>query len=496
MICKKYSEIDFELYEIVSGPHYECGNCEECYTVVSRTDWVLNTSCNCDGIISSPQCYNIPDCGIFSKTSSIDIPPNPFIPTYSPKTSPLESGKLCESNSEYNPIQVSNKIKITIPYDQIFSGIYVFDRCNNTEWKLNTLESITNINTCINAGDVNPTPKQLINFYEIDDPSSASYCYKETHSEVIIINSDFITSGDIYAFPAKYHMCLTQPASSVDGTGYRLSVGFTLPVRYRPKCQDWVVVDRLYGPNGKKTPHTIFGSPNYGYYDDPLYYTVSPPPKFKFLNSDGTQNCGSGINDLGFSFRCDGVSLGYNCQNICAYPYEDYNNETSWFKPKQPVVAQVEFVYDCRPECSCSTIFSYDEIAISNWNNYNTTCYGSSVNINYDCISNLSEQNYSGHSFEVYFLASEKHRFYIRDDINSNVYYSTPVSIGNVDKIIKYPQTLAGNTNIGNYIINWINDDISVVSTVNDEKINSVDIYWNWDITNSIFKVYILPSED
>lgn len=506
MICKRYSEIDFELYEIVSGPFYECGDCDPCYTVVSRTDLILSDyqSCYCDSatVPIQPQCYEIPNYGIVGKTHSVDIPPNPYVPSYSTKTSPSESGKLCASNSSYNQVQMSNKIKITIPYDPVFGGTYVFDRiASNNEWKLNELESITSINTCINTGDVNPIPKQLINFYEVMNPSNASECYVETYTK--FIEDLFTSSGNIYAFPAKYRMCLTQPAPSIDELGHRLSVGFTLPIRYRPRCQDWVLADRLYGSNGKKTPHTIYGSPNYAYYDDPyFFFSYNLNPKFTFLNSDNSQACGSGISNLGFSFRCDGVSLGYNCQNICTYPYNGDNNETSWFTPKQPVIAQIEFVYDCRPQCACNTVLNYNEISASNWGNNTIKCYGSSVNINYDCTSQSPEPSYVGHAVEVYFVASEKYIFFIRDNINSNIYYSTPTSIGSVDKVIKYPSTFSTpGIDIVYSMIYWINNNVSVFSAINNQqpniennKYSAVDIYWN--TTNSTYKLYILPSED
>lgn len=501
MTCKRYSEIDFELYEIVSGPHYECPDCEGCYSVSSRTDSIFSNSqsCNCDGNSSSTQCYITPECGVISKTDFVDIPPNPFIPSYSSKTSPSESGKLCLDNNGYKPIRVSNKIKISIPYDPIFNGIYVFDKCS-IGWILNSGESTININSCFNTGDVNQTPHQLISFSEVDNPSDINKCYIETYSNYNL----GAYSGDIYAFPAKYYMCATQPASSITDIGHRLSVGFTLPIRYRPRCKDWVLIDRLYGPNGKKTPHSIFGSPNYAYYQNPTN-GQDYLPRYTFLTSDNQIVCGSGINEIGFSFKCQGQQLGYGCNNICNYSYNNQPDttypvdETSWFKPKIPVLAQVEFVYDCRPQCDCVNIINYNEIG--GWESLNTKCYGSSVNINYDCDQEINEPSFTNKEVKVYFVPSDQYRFYIQDNISSDIYYSTPISISTqtsiIDKVIKYPREFYFPGVDAVYgMIFWINNNVSVISTAGGEKINAVDIYWSLDVTDSKYKLYILPSED
>jgi hypothetical protein len=72
---------------------------------------------------------------------------------------------------------------------------------------------------------------------------------------------------------------------------------------------------------------------------------------------------------------------------------------------------------------------------------------------------------------------------------------STQTSI--IDKVIKYPREFYfSGVDIVYDIISWINNNVSVISTAGGEKINAVDIYWSLDVTDSKYKLYILPSED
>jgi hypothetical protein len=495
-ICKKYSEIDFNNYEVIRGPFYDCSFCTDCESLSSRTNWADSYSSSCECTINSSQCYNSSACGTINKTDHINIPINPYIYPSSKETSPSESGKLCLDQYGFTPtVRMSNKIKITIPYDSIFGGTYVFEKCSVYGWFLNSGETSTSINTCINTGSPSATPEYLIDFSEINNPSDINQCYTETLITYNYDGSPDSSYGEIYVFPAKYYLCITQPAATSDDLGHRLSVGFTLPIRYRERCQDWILVDRLYNASGEKTPHNLFGSPNYAYLQQPLN-SADWMPKYTFLNDDGSTQCPSGLKDLGFSFRCDGYGLGRGCSNMCNYPYSNLQDslvsidETSWFRPKIPVLAQVEFVYDCRLECICNFISDYS--SISSWNNDATSCYGSLVNINYDCTNNIIEPNFSGKDVEIYFLLSSEYTFYIRH-LGAN--YSTPKFINNeliIKKMIQYPH-IFNDTDI-NSIISWINSNVSVINNQNMEKINAVDFYW--DTSNLIYKLYIIPSED
>lgn len=522
-ICKRYSEIDQNLYEIVDGPFYNCEGCGgDCDNIPVFTNWKNTYVENCLCINNPKSCFQPSSIDYYSneiiyppqnKTKPINIPCNPYIYPNSTPTSPVESGKLLISNSNYTAPRLSNKIKITIPYDPIFKGIYVFDNVNgdfdeNTigNWVFNSGESSTSINQCYTPGDINQNYKYLISFTEVNDPSDINQCYTETYIKYNY-NGLGDASGDIYAFPAKYYMCITNPAININDTGSRLSVGFTLPIRYRSKCGDWIVVDRLYNKYNQKTPHVLYGNSNYAYYETPTN-GADFLRRYKFLTSDNQSICGSGLNEIGFSFKCEGSRLGYNCVNICNYPYtstQDSLNpidEISWFTPKIPVMSTLEFVYDCRPLCYCPNFASYIDtnwILSSGYSSNGISCYGSSINMNIDC--NLTAPiEFSSPFTEInvilYLITSSNYKFFIKKssgDIfwHDYVEYSTPLT----SNAKVYADLISGNTS-PHKIIQWINSNVVAYSIANN-RYSSVDLYW-YDIYNNQteYYVYIVPSED
>ena len=464
--------------------HGTCKGCSDYYIDNSSTDWeYISDAAGCDCINNPNQCYTPPECSEISKTYPINIPPNYYIYPLSPEAPASASGQICYNDPEYSPVRISNKIKISVPNDPIFSGVYIFDRCGLNDWKLNNDESIININSCTNPSDPSATPSYLINFTEVDNPYdiSTSEFYEEKYEKY---NYDGLgnNSGDIYSFPAKYYMCITQAASEINPIGHRLSVGFTVPIRYRPRCNDWVVVDRLYNTKGQKTPHAISGSPNYAYYETP---TVGSDfqPKYTFLDN-GQPTC-SGLNNLGFSFKCEGYLLGSGCNNICGgYPYISTPiDETSWFTPKIPVLSQLEFVYDCREECINCDIITY---VSTNWVPDNTvSCYGSIININYNCNLARNQEYILDSEINIYFITSNKYKWYIR-----GYEYSSPYEL---NKKLFYG-TVNGEDSY--YIFNLINNHVSAYDLDNNKYV-AVDLYWvDLYQTGQVYDLYIVPSND
>jgi hypothetical protein len=354
-----------------------------CPIVDASTMWEYQASCLCEDPYTSQQCYS-PFGSPMAKTYLVNIPSNPYFFPDQPPAPPLASGLLC--NNPRTQFRISNKIKITIPNDPIFSGIYVWDRepaiggSQTADWILNLNES--QLSNSINCVPDLGLPSNLIGFAEASNPSRSNPASFEETYTIYALEPE-----KVYAFPAKYYMYLTAAAASTESMGHRLSVGFTLPIRYRHAYGDWIVVDRLIA-NGKKTPHKLNGSPNYAILNegpDPGDNTIS----YKFIDSISNQPiCSSGLNELGFSFKTSGPGLGFECSDFgLPYPYFG-EQELSWFEPKIGVQSLVEFVYDCRPTINCNIAAgaTLDTITGATLIDPNS-CLGLTINVDHNCVN-------------------------------------------------------------------------------------------------------------
>lgn len=263
---------------------------------------------------------------------------------------------LCDEISPTD-LNISDKIKITIFDDPIFSGVYVFDRVNGTgnsnlfspNWVLNAGESSHNLSTYSHPeslfdGDLlvslndNMSPPGLTVLYEGYTELKMSY-YNDSN------NIGNIQLEEAYAFPAQFVFTAVQPPCpcsgnpdlpefiATTGVGHRLAVGLVPPIRYRHTHGDWILVDKI--------PHLITGAPNYvtgslfnngfqaangmylntsayiNYTESYMLGTPPTPVSTGFINIVGEGGgdiwpvC-TGIPDIGFAFKVSATGLGYD----------------------------------------------------------------------------------------------------------------------------------------------------------------------------------------
>jgi hypothetical protein len=266
-------------------------------------------------------------------------------------------------------VNISKRIKITIPDDPIFSGIYVFDRglgdysLNSANWIFNTGLSQYNLNTYnhpyINSYGTNMNGKLLVSLndtgYDSANPDAALPGYNELKTSLYKGENDSLANQleDVFSFPAKFVFTAVQPpcpcsgeigtswppVSTTQASGHRLAVGFAPPIRWRQPYSDWIIVDRI--------SHTISGIPNYAtgvVFNNGLTYfsttdqaevTLNNSKSIKYTESSvsdyqyeegmamtrdgylgitagdsGFWPVCTGLTDLGFSFRVSASGLG------------------------------------------------------------------------------------------------------------------------------------------------------------------------------------------
>ncbi len=501
---------------------------------------------------SSDKCDSI-------NTHNISLPYTPYIWPYMSNPPPASaSGLLCPKNYPYNQgtVRISNRIKITVHDDPIFSGIYVFDGNDVGVWSLNSELSVSNIEITDEFYDIfSPN----IQFFQMFDPSNwdpanpypldGIPAYFETlYNTQNLVNPDPPCNDpytntysllDSYAFPASFVLTAIQ-RSVVNNDllytgGHRLSLGFTLPVRYRKTYRDWIVVD--------KVPHAIFGYKNYSHpitidncnsyinFDFLEYGTHYP--RYDYAGNITGIKC-SGIDDFGFAFRVSSSLLARNNfdsqtenapsnylnsrQYIRDDGFIDGAIVNGWgsqfFGPKIPLNASVEFIYSCRPGLPCLNLTS------SIINPVTATGYGcvkdyySIINVDYLCgaspqdrpdnnywinndivSTNIIYSGISGVLPTIY-----KYGGSTFDDSDSIV-YDAYVSYEE-NPIISIPYT--GDPKPDS-IRDWINRDLRIVSfnkqdngTFNTNSISftnpTIDLYWNINGNNAT--AYIIPSDE
>jgi hypothetical protein len=427
--------------------------------------WEYQATCLCEDPYTSQQCYS-PFGSPIAKTYLVNIPVNPyFFPGQQPAP-PLASGLLCDEEPPATQFRISNKIKITIPDDPVFSGTYVWDRLNSSTWILNSSESQWAADFTCTDSLIGQTT--TIEFIEVNNPSQSYPAgFEETYSTY------GLETEKVYAFPAKYYMYATVTAATSESMGHRLSVGFTLPIRYRHAYGDWIVVDRLLS-GGIKTPHILNGSPNYAILNEgpePADNTIG----YKFINpANNTPICPSGINELGFSFKTSASGLGAGCFAF-GYPYPYFGEaELPYFEPKIGVESLLEFVYDCRNTINCNiangTILTDNSPSINV--NDQGVCLGSTINIDYACAGVPTNEQ-----MRLYFLSKVNNlKIYYKNYFGGN---STTYTInGDIDEAVELP--IFGSSASLAEIRTYINQDFAVYD-VNNNAYRCVDLYVVYD---------------
>ena len=162
-------------------------------------------------------------------------------------------------------VNISKRIKITIPDDPIFSGTYVFDRgfgdssLNSNNWIFNTGLSQYNLNTYNH-------PESFLNgklLVSLSDTNYTEYLpgYNELKTSLYKGENNSLANQleDVFSFPAKFVFTAVQPPcpcsgeigtawppiSTTQASGHRLAVGFAPPIRWRSPYSDWIIVDKI-----------------------------------------------------------------------------------------------------------------------------------------------------------------------------------------------------------------------------------------------------------
>jgi hypothetical protein len=428
---------------------------------------------------------------------------------------------------------ISRKIKITIPKDPIFSGIYVFDKpFDASPWIFNSGQSSTLLKPYTDSSS-SLNGQYLV---KLDAAGSIYGSRYEGYFEWQSIpdgldgNTDGqSTAISAYAFPCYLTFTAVKPPSGVvDGlintfgspnpgfpgnlppiTGrecHRLAVGIKLPIRYRQTNGDWILVDQI--------GHIISGTTNYvsGIQSQPSTFNINLINNNPYNAETSTAiSSNTGINQNGFAFKVTTSGLGFdgystypasptyflgNYQKHQAYNYNwyDSNNgnaarttvvdQTKFSGPKIPIEAWVTFVDSCRnPNLSTPCVETIVPTSIIP-TIINTGCLGSAINADYWCGENLTKpdiKDFDNNSITgitpVYSGVSNIYPVTRLSDSTSNLFATTT-------GIIKLPYTGGYDPNI---FRKWINEEIKFISLKNsqiDTTYNNIDIYWKTDEQN------------
>jgi hypothetical protein len=337
-------------------------------------------------------------------------------PSYAPSL-------LCNYN--YN-VSLSNKIKITIPDDPIFSGTYVFDYTfaggssllSSSNWVLNSGESSHNLFP-YDHPESQASGKLLVSLSDGTEFTLGDYGNYDGYIELKTSyykdenNVSARQLEDVFAFPAQFVFTAVQPpcpctgVPGVDyvgtiGTGHRVTVALTAPIRWRHPYRNWVLVDKISHTINNSIINYASGSvfndgvsyfsstddssvylPNSKYIKYTKSYVPGTIPADNIIGEgymglsngyNGLTPVCTGISDLGIAFRSSASGLG-----IDRYYYYGQNNsiqgigrfqefirdvgnnfaftikdERPFFDNKVPIKAVVEFVYSCRSGLPCS----------------------------------------------------------------------------------------------------------------------------------------------
>jgi|688.fasta_scaffold02373_2 hypothetical protein len=450
-------------------------------------------------------------------------------------------------------LYLSTKITIKIPNDPIFSGTYTFSRNQSTnKWELMTGASLPlygpgwpdpNVNTLLfdtslpkysHAGNpLNNT--YLIKLNSVFDAGASPYYpgYLETLAKYNDLSPEAgftYTSG--FAWPAHFIMTAIKPpcsscsdyqsgygdgANRPSGSGHRLVVGFSLPLRYREITQNWIVVDypaqtepnryhALSGINNSNvnTFNYITGVPpiisnsngdfcqikDFKTTNNPLF-DPNPNSLFDLSVSAPTSDlqlvC-TGIKDIGFAFRSSGSGLGYaspsNIEtNIIdgwgdfrnnfyvasdSYATDTYDGNGRYFNgafyDKVSVDASVKFYSSCRVGVACEAIIPDAPHSVtgvlcvtSSQIFANSECNGSEIDNSY--INNYNS-NTNLNTVDVFFIGPSGFCPCIKRPSSSPQDYIIYESVNQETLKVKIPY--AGSLQY-NSLLSWIKDDFAII---------------------------------
>lgn len=454
---------------------------------------------------------------------------------------------LCGSPPQAN---LSSRIQIQIPYDPIFSGIYIFDyKSNTSEWKLNTTLSKINLST---YGDSYSTRynKTLVSLAE----TSGVPTYKG-YTEVAKSGNPTPNISGVFAFPAAFVFSAIQPPSDVEGyainsptnnlpfpatTGHRAVLGFQLPIRWRWAYSDWIIADAgghkvsgskyakgwENGQNPNWIPSISLSVSGYatsmsGANTIGLSGITNIPATYNLSDSVTaiTGSC-TGLAHMGFCYKTSasglpfdnstyGIDIGsftgirqyFNKYDI-TYNSSQYSlDETSLFKNKQDMEAWITFSFSCRPSGGLCNDFNSINPVSTGYTTINGTCVGSYINVDYACGENVSRP--TGDYFTGDSITNIK---IVYSGLPQNVYPFVELpnnsSSGNVYKAGSSQMIYVDYDGVAdpNSFREWINNRFNFVELDNGNNIirkwPGVDLYW-WKPVSPANTVWarLIPSD-
>jgi hypothetical protein len=448
---------------------------------------------------------------------------------------------LCGNPPQAN---LSSVIKITIPYDPVFSGTYQFQFLPNiTGWRLiNDSRTSTSL-LAYSSSDISrqgPFQNQKLISLEqtLTEPTYKGYVEVARSGDA---NSNI--SG-VFAFPAHFVFSAISPPTDVGAppsvpttSGHRAVLGFTLPIRWRQEYFDWIVSDQIgHKVSGSKysnpvTPDYWIPSTNIsvsgyatsrsgsniiglsGITNNPAIYDLSDTStaitgscNMSFMADDTEWSNGpvpySGLAHMGFCYRTSASGLPYHENGVMDLNdfmgiRQEFNNhtvnETRLLGNKQDMVAWIEFPNSCRTSgTTCNDVaFILNDPNLPPSTGYTTisgTCIGSYINADFACTDNLARPDSTYFSSEgitgikpLYLGTSDNIYPFVKVNAHSgNVYMAG--SGQNI--LIDYngPNTI-------NDFREWINKEFSFVQISGNNNIiieqwPGVDIYWQKTIGN------------
>ena len=424
---------------------------------------------------------------------------------------------LCPSPPNFN---ISKKVKITIPYDPIFSGTYMFSGGGYDSWTFISGESATNLQPYsdiyssyngsyliqLNDAGANVSPRYpgYFEWQTANSIAKSGYAFPCFLIFTAIKPPSGVVDGLKSSFDTSYFNGSLPPITGREC--HRFVAGIKLPIRYRHPNGDWILVDQI--------GHTISGITNYisGIYSQPSSFNINliDNNPYDAEYSYATATC-TGINQNGFAFRVTTSGLGFDGGSYSSDPgvflgkyqkhqtsnfyWYDSNNsntpmttvvdQTKFSNPKIPSVALITFVDSCRnPNGSdiCNQQIVPTSIIPST---KQTGCLGSTINIDYWCGENLSKpgiNNFIANNITsitpVYSGVTNIYPLTKLSDSTSNFFSTT-------NNIITLPYTGSYDPNV---FRQWINEEIKFVSLDGSniyKTYDIVDIYWQTNQNNS-----------
>ena len=433
---------------------------------------------------------------------------------------------LCNNNPTVN---LSGRIIIIVDDDE-FGGTYIFDY-NNGIWELNESTTIyrgRGLKTSLVK--YNDTTSSYYNKYLVNLTTTETYPY-EGYIEYSYDTDSMAIHPDAYVFPCRFVFTAIKHPDDVSdglnvsydqndiptGSGSRFVSGFKIPLQFRFSYKDFRIHTEQAQSVIGLTNNYVLGYPGQGsaaHDANVNIRAISNNPYYLYDTSTPKTPICTGINDGGFAYKVSASGFGFDNQmtlsnlsnylsprsSFAKHTYTDQNFNEYTYDPttitsatKVPSKATWSITYVCDPYIEpCYYFNNFNIITKNNPSLINQNCFGSTINIDYNCSANNAKPTNL-------------------DFINIGINRITPIYSGvdNLQPLLKhtdvdtsgYLYSLSSNEVIitftsGNYDGNpnpnnfreWVNKNLQFATYENGSITsiaNHVDIYWVIDYTDN-----------